>query len=1563
MNASLIITVRDGDADPAVYTVAAELALPGHASLHASSQLRLDRAALLAAKPEPERYGRMLGEALFVGSLRDRLSAAQSQSANQPRVLLNVEPTALHDLAWHLLQAPIGPNGTYLPLAGQADLIYAGYVPAYTAGRFAPIGKGQLRALVAGYSPALSNDFRLEPFDLGRALEDARSALAPIPTEVLPQVTLSSLATALEQGQFTLLHLICHGQQSATRGPTLYLGDDLQPGKTTYVTAQQFLETLRPHPPHLIFLAACSTAVAEPGVDGLAQRLVRELAVPSVVAMASQVSVAGAATLAQAFYKQLQDHGEADRALNEARRRLQASADAHAPVCFTCTPGRPLFATALDRPLVPDEIMAGLVRFEAEIGRRAPVLTSEFAHAAQVLRGYAGVHPAHLAPSERERYDKAFKQITALSNEVFGLSFAAVARDEPLPTYPTSETSKPFPGMLAFQASQGHLFFGRDDIIATQVPRLYQALMAGEAPILSIVGVSGAGKSSLALAGLGATLRGQGRDPSLAGFTVPDLQLCVMRPGADPSRALAQALVEGESGPRLLIIDQGEELFTLCRDESLRKRFTEDLQSVGVPVIITLRDEYRAELYRFAALRRWLNHTEPWLVLLNPPSPDELRDIVEQLASAVSMRLEAGLGTRIAHEAAGEQAPLPLLQHALAVLWDGRRGPWLRLAAYEALGGMRQAIVKTAQQIYAEHPDDQPLIARLIPELILVEPGQHPTDKRRLYRQRRSREELKEYVPGCDPVINRLVEARLLVTSAGMVELAHDALIAAWPQVCIWVEQDLAAREQRDRLRQQQQRINQAALAWQQTGKRRQAVYQGAQLAAAREYLEAGGMLDALASEFVAASERAARQRDRLRLITLSVTTVVAFLAAGLAVWYASQTQQQARAIASLALVTKSRVALATGDSERALALAFAAIEADASQVAAEAALAAAALRPGTTNVFDAGLTQTVALALRPDGREALLADGSLPGLVQIDLAQERPPQRIPLPATAFAVTYTEAGQILVGGDDGTLRRWDLVTGTEGQVLRGHRGPIRAVVALPNASQALSAGDDNTIRLWDLEAARELRVLRHGSLVHSLALTRAADLVVSASEDSVALWDLASGQLVWQQAYRVSALAVLERSSGHEVLIASDDLLRLDGQTGELIERIRLNAPPLALAVAPTDDQVLVAFADGSLGLVDVAMGARITTLRASGVQRPLLFLAVHAPTAHLLTASETGSELRRWDLTSPQELAGPPLVGQALALFQPNGEVLVNDATASLISDPITGSTLMTLPGQPIANPVCAQRSQRGLSALITIDPNRQERRLQVFEPETGRVLYEQLAPVQELTCVAISPEARLFAIAERGGITVRAMADARELARRDGVPAADLSFSPDGNRLVVSTATGQVHSFEAERLTEIWQTALADTRQSLRLSYRGAGDVIAVGGTRGPVHLLDARSGATVRILTGGGDGSVALTFDATGRRLATLGRDNVLRVWDAASGAELRRFEAIGSAVQFVSFAPDGRSLLTLARNELPRRWRVDSGAELQTWAQAYRYVPALSCPERTLYRLACEETFRP
>lgn len=481
----------------------------------------------------------------------------------------------------------------------------------------------------------------------------------------------------------------------------------------------------------------------------------------------------------------------------------------------------------------------------------------------------------------------------------------------------------PYPGLAAFGADDAAWFFGRERATAALVSRLAERLRA-PGPVV-VVGPSGAGKSSLLRAGLGpAVARGALPVPGSRSWPV----VC-FAPGARPRDGLAAALAEvtdrkppeaaydhgsAESyavsvraaltaagtrragGGLVLVADQFEEVFTLCPDEAERRWFIDLLCALAAPaegsgeppvlVVIGVRADFYAACLEHPRLVAALRDGQ---LPLGPMSRDELREAIEGPARRAGLVLDPGLGDLLLADLGvhGDTAPphdagtLPLLAHALLATWQRRdeRDGLMSVAAYRLTGGIRGAVEASAERVYCGlGPAERAAARHVLLSLVRVGPGGQGT------RRRVSPDHLAALPPGADTtrrVVAAFAGARLLTLDADGVQLAHEALLSAWPRLREWIDADRALL--RDR-----QRLTEAAEAWAGCGHDPAALYRGTQLALAADAL-AGTHLGPATPErrFLTASRaaegRQARRRRGAR-VGLVVLTVLMLLA-GVTAW------------------------------------------------------------------------------------------------------------------------------------------------------------------------------------------------------------------------------------------------------------------------------------------------------------------------------------------------------------------------------------------------------------------------------------------------------------------------------------------------------------------------------------------------------------------------------------------------------------------------------------------------------------------------------------------------------
>ncbi len=379
---------------------------------------------------------------------------------------------------------------------------------------------------------------------------------------------------------------------------------------------------------------------------------------------------------------------------------------------------------------------------------------------------------------------------------------ALLAQPEPGPEH----IPCPYPGMVPFAEQDAPHFFGRDREIEVLRRQLRHQ------NYLFVIGPSGSGKSSLVFAGL---------IPSLHAHQPGEWLICALRPGTAPLKALQEALgdlvdlsscsssvLHLQSRRLLVVIDQLEELFTQAPRPDWAG-FIAALQKLrqvpGCSLLLTLRADFypdlmNSDLWPVAAEER---------LEITPLRGAALREAIVRPAGALGVYVEPELVERLLADAADEPGVLPLLQEAMALLWDKRARRLLTLHAYDRLGadgrsGLAVAMAARADATLAALPPAGQAMARRI-LLRLVQFGEGRADTRRQQPVEALRSADDE--PGLfERTLDHLADNRLLTLSGGegatgrQADLAHEALIAGWPTLQGWIRERRGAEQARRRL-------------------------------------------------------------------------------------------------------------------------------------------------------------------------------------------------------------------------------------------------------------------------------------------------------------------------------------------------------------------------------------------------------------------------------------------------------------------------------------------------------------------------------------------------------------------------------------------------------------------------------------------------------------------------------------------------------------------------------------------------------------------------------------------
>ncbi|BBB02023.1 putative WD-40 repeat protein [Actinacidiphila reveromycinica] len=1212
---------------------------------------------------------------------------------------------------------------------------------------------------------------------------------------------------------------------------------------------------------------------------------------------------------------------------------------------------------------------------DAAAGRRLPSLAVTLAY----VRACGGD-----AAEWKERWHRAAAET------------ATAETTQPPPSHTAAGQGRdcPYFGLATFQPEDAEWFFGREELTADLEARIHAHRF------LAVFGASGTGKSSLLRAGLLPRLGGTtaGTPPAARPadwrtvLMVPGphpLEECAARLGAlgsgpaaavhaellrDP-RALHLTALHLTAGDRpgaelLLVVDQFEEVFTLCTDPSERAAFIAALVTAAgaansrTRVVLGVRADFYARCAEHPELVAALRDAQ---LLVGPMTTDELRRAVTGPATRAGCTVEGALLARLVGDAAGQPNVLPLMSHALRETWRRRRGTTLTENGYLAAGGLRQALAQSAETVYRTLTPRQAATARsVLLQLIALGDGTEDT------RRRVPRADLATD-PGAGAVLDVLADARLLTLDATTVEITHEALIGAWPRLSGWIAEDRAGLLVH-------QQLNEATAVWERERRDPGTLLRGARLTEAAEWAgrQRSLPLGDRARAFLTASVRHHRRTARLRRAAVSTLAVLALLATGTAVW-AAQQRSTARSERVQAVAEQL---LAQAGQTRAI---------DPS-LAAELDLASYRTRPSreaATGLIDSqnvplstpltGHTQAVyAVAFSPDGHT--LATGAGDDTIRLwDLTDPGHPTALGQPLRGhtnwvYWLQFSPDGRTLASASrDRTARLWNVTDPTHpkpwGPPLTGHTGYVFSVSFSGDGRTLVTASYDHTLRLWDVSDPAHPQPLGapltgHAGSVASAAFSPDGRTVASAGHDhTIRLWNVtAPGHPLWAApltGHSAAVYAVAFSPDGRTLASVSDDRTVRLWDVADPAHPHSLGRPLtghtntlLAVAFSPDGRTLATGGADHTIRLWDVTDPAHATQLG-----QPLLghtgfvnWLAF-SPDGRTLASASDDHTVRLWSLPRTA-MTGHTDTVNAIA-YAPDGRTLASaagDGTVRLwnLTDPAQphpwGPPLDTRAGA--ATRVAFSPDGRTLAAL---SDDHAVRLWDVADPAAPRLLGKlAVGGTDSVDALAFAPRGALLATGDSGNrLRLWDVADPTRPAAVGPVLTGGIStvvwagFSPDGRLLADTSYDDKVRLWDMADPAHprpLPSIATGDTGGLLGAAFAPDGNALATAGVGHTVQLWDLRRPARPeplgQPLIGHTEAVDSVAFSPDGRTLASAGDDRTIRLWDVSAPARavpVRTAMTAGHTgpVTAVAYSPDGHTLASAGADHTVQTSALDVG----------------------------------
>ena len=1096
----------------------------------------------------------------------------------------------------------------------------------------------------------------------------------------------------------------------------------------------------------------------------------------------------------------------------------------------------------------------------------------------------------------------------------------------------------PYKGLQFYNETDAPYFFGRK-----QLTEAIHDLVSNGSRFVSIIGASGSGKSSVVRAGLIPTLRenkkrNNGNSPKDA------WKIFLLTPTAHPIESLAAAL-GNETGRAiddlsrkqslqraleqiladdkvqkssldqvLIVIDQFEELFTLCQDELERNKFIDNLiyasrsnNKTPIHIVITLRADFYAHCGQYPELRQAITSNQ---IYIGPLSAEEIRQVIEGPARQGGWEFRPGLVDLILRDVSKEPGALPLLSHALLETWHRRNGRTMTLDGYAASGGVRGGIARTAESVFnLQFAPLQQQIAKNI-FLRLTNLGDETEDTRRRARQ-------EELVPAeseqdqesVREVLQMLANARLITLDEDSVEIAHEALITEWPTLQNWLN------ENRESIK-LHRHLTEAAQAWDEVDRNPSELYRGARLSQALEW--AGNhqsQLSVLEQAFLTTSkdrfEKAERERREQQERELAAALKVAKAQQERAEAEKELAENQIRSVTQLRrraiyltialffVVAMAGIALYLGDQVREVAIQAQenAEKAEAeSHIAFSRELAAAALSnleldPERSILLALSAVSEVRSNGLPVPREAeeALHRTVLASRLRVNMT------------TRFSVDFSPDGTLFAfSGPDSTAIIQEFPSGREVHVLSGHSQDLYGVSVQfsSDGKQLITTSADKTAKIWDVTTGKELLVFQgHTETLTDGIINSDGTLVATTGNDGTAL--------VW------------------------------DAKTGEEVLKIVL-PEPAGIAFDPGGTYLAVAdisLFGGFVEIWDVSSGQKVLTL--AGHEQGANDVDFISNGAQLVSVGQD-QKIKIWDVESGVELLMLEDVAPLYTVTVSPDERLIatggRDGVAK-VWEIESGEILFTLTGHTDIVSYVAFSPDSKYLATGSIDGST---KIWDISPEGVSEWLTVAGHTRVVMNTDYSSDGQKIATAswDKNAIVWDAINGEKLLTiQRFDEALGSIAFSSDQAQIVTGDHSGTVKVWNADTGKLIQSFLAHNTSGDIDAKFSPDGKMIGSGGADGIARLWDVSSGQLIRSFEDHADVISRVAFSPDGNLFATASWDGTAKVWQVSNGELLITLATDSGLVRNVDFHPNNRLLATAHEDGTATIWNISTESDIR------------------------------
>ncbi|BAY20217.1 WD-40 repeat protein (plasmid) [Anabaenopsis circularis NIES-21] len=1177
------------------------------------------------------------------------------------------------------------------------------------------------------------------------------------------------------------------------------------------------------------------------------------------------------------------------------------------------------------------------------------------------------------------------------------------------------ESTNPYKSLASFENKKEdiQLFFGRKKLI--EDPKEGLGLKVSDHLLTVVLGTSGSGKSSLVKAGL---------IPALESSQQKWVILESMRPGESPLSALNKILTQLGSASStilslsyqekrqiicnkienliypdsklLLVIDQSEELLTLCQNQEERTDFINLLDQLlttyqqQLRIVLTLRSEFEPQIRDAIKETHWQQVWQDGRFIVTPMDREELQLAIEEPAAQRALFFESPkLVNDLINEVAQMPGSLPLLSFTLSQLYLKyleaeekleRNDRTITEADYQEIGGVTRSLTQTADKTYnklvEEEVDEQTkkacelTIRDVMLRMVAISAGERA--RRRVLTSELEYPGLKN--EQAKKVIDRFIEARLLVKGLEAegqeyVEPVHDALIIGWEKIKYWFDekQDIVKQEQGSGWKPIKKLLTVIKVSLPLTSKekgtksdRPEAEQQlKVNLPLQREVntsannwcskkdtdgrakavgflWNADPRLDLLKQ--VLKSEDNWFNQVEAEFVQRSVGRKDFNTKRNWGFVIAVMVGLSGFTIAVLIQWRSSQLNLAESDGRYSLSLLNEHKDLEAFVQAIKAGKILQSQH--TTSPYVLNALQEVLV----EGREKNRLQGH--------------------ENFVTSVSFSRDGKTLASGSyDKTIKLWDLETG-QFRTLKGHNAAVTSVSFSPNGKTLASGSDDGTIKLWNLETGKEIPThMEHDSSVTSVSFSPNGKTLASGSDGgTIKLWDLKTGQFRTLKAYDIhSAVTSVSFSPNGKTLasLSNDGTIKLwNVETAKAIltpKRQGNDIHDMSMSFSPDGKTLAYGSEDKTIKLWNLETGKEIPTLmKHDGPVQSVSF----SPDGKTLAASSDQGTIKLWNPKTGIEIPTHMKHDQRVnsVSFSPDSKTLASGSADYTIKiwDLEPGTEIPTLTGN--------KESFQSVSFSPdgkTLASGSNDKTIKLWNPETRKEIHTLQTGDYSVKSVSFSPDGKTLAsLSNDGTIKLWNVETRKEIPKKIPLPlpsgynnlVESVSFSPKGMTLAFglygkviklwNLETGEIRILQKQENNPVDVNSVSFSHDGKTLA---SGNSHERGGTDNTIQLWNVETGKEIYTLPGHNDDVNSVSFSPDGKILASGSDDKTIKLWNVETGKEIYTLSGHDDPVKSVSFSPDGNTLASgsgLVAEPSPgtdntiKLWNVETRTEIRT-----------------------------